>query len=622
MERPPKRLKGWKLDQSRKHPCEKDEKLEPNKSSPLCTRLLELWSLGKISAVQAAEIAHLAILEGSSSAETMALAKCGNFGQNPGSAHRDLVSHFCKNIKVCDPMPVTVDVLDPNTRKHTTEEASLFLPHILFSNIAEHYTEAFLDLFCFNEAESFWQCAERSKDPRLAPPITLGKRVRDPSHTCPIFVHGDGVEYQNRDSLMTWSWGPLLSQKESLAAHLLLVAFPKNCSVPTTWGPLHDWIAWSFAALIKGTHPSQDPYGNGLPPSLAELAGLPLTPGNHRACIYSIQGDQEFFSNILKMPHWQNKFPCAECDAQKPAFKGIKCPDGKSVKLLRQADQKFVYVSPEQALLVKRSAHPLFQVPGISAAMVRGDSLHILYPRGVASHLAGSLIHYLCYFDGVKARQAVPPSQRLQKLFGRIKELYVQNQVSSRLTNLRLSMTCPDAAKPHKSFACLEAKAAETKHLLPCLLQVLREALPEDDPIHQAMLAYLEALIQIADLYDAIGLFPTSEEFLQAANLAKRFFSNYHDLNQWALLKGRKLFHITHKFHSFHHLILNSKYLNYRIHSNYRAEHFVGRMSVLTHSTAFGVKSSKLSPKLAVKYKFLLHLQLSRPGFGQEGQAS
>ena len=265
---------------------------------------------------------------------------------------------------------------------------------------------------------------------------------------------------------MTWSWGPLLSQTESLAAHLLLVAFPKNCSVPTTWGPLHDWIACSFA-----------------------------------------QGDQEFFSNILKMPHWQNKFPCAECDAQKPAFKGIKCPDGKSVKLLRQADQKFVYVSPEQALLVKRSAHPLFQVPGISAAMVRGDSLHILYSRGVASHLAGSLIHYLCYFDGVKTR-------------------YVQNQVSSRLTNLRLSMTCPDAAKPRKSFACLEAKAAETKHLLPCLLQVLREALPEDDPIHQAMLACLEALIQIADLYDAIGLFPTSEEFLQAANLAKRFFSN------------------------------------------------------------------------------------------------
>ena len=179
-----------------------------------------------------------------------------------------------------------------------------------------------------------------------------------------------------------------------------------------------------------------------------------------------------------------------------------------------------------------------------------------------------------------------------------------------------------DVLDPNTRKHTKEAKAAETKKLLPCLSQVLREALPEDDPIHQAMLACLEALIQIADLYDAIELFPTSEEFLQAANLAKRFFSNYHDLNQWALLKGRKLFHITHKFHSFHHLTLNSKYLNYITHPNYRAEHFVGRISVLTHSTAFGVKSSKLSSKLAVKYKFLLHLQLSRPGFGQEGQAS
>ena len=46
-------------------PCEK-EKQPQSDSSPLCSRLLELWALGKISAKQAAEISHLAVLEGCS----------------------------------------------------------------------------------------------------------------------------------------------------------------------------------------------------------------------------------------------------------------------------------------------------------------------------------------------------------------------------------------------------------------------------------------------------------------------------------------------------------------------------------------------------------------------------
>lgn len=614
MERPPKRLKGWKFEHAKATPCSKEA--VPDDPSPLCSRLLELWALGKLSAVQITEIAHLAMLEGCKHGEILALAKAGSFGGYKGNAHRDLITTFCKGIHICDPFPVAVDVLDANTRKVIKAEASLFLPHMLFSSLYESYPLVFEELFCFKDAEAFWKNLEKLQDPRLVPPLTLDKRVVNPSKTCPIFIHGDGAEYQTRDSLLTWSWGAMLSKKESLASHLLLAAVPKCCTTATTWDPLHDYIAWSFAALMKGKHPSTDPYGGELPEALAAKAGLPLTAGNHRACIYSIQGDQEFMSNVLGLPHWQNKFPCAHCDCQRPVYKGIACPEGKSVKLLREEDQRYVDFTHQQSLLDKRSSHPLFSLPGISTAMVLGDSLHILYSRGVASHLAGSLLHFLCYFDGVKKRQKVAPSQRLQTIFAKIKELYVARQVGSRLTNLRLSMICADAARPHQGFACLEAKAAETKHLLPCLFQVLKEALPAGEPIHQTMLDCLEALINIADHYDAIGIFPTPTEYQQACNLAKRFFSTYHDLNQWALLKGRKLFHITFKFHAFRHLILTSKFLNFRIHANYRAEHFVGRMSVLTHSTSFGVKSSKLSSKLAVKYRFLLHLQLTRPDFG------
>ena len=72
MEKAPKRLRGWHLAKekatpsSEKRPCQKGVG-----GSALVTRLLELWSQGKISASQAVEIANLAKLEGAASEEIL-----------------------------------------------------------------------------------------------------------------------------------------------------------------------------------------------------------------------------------------------------------------------------------------------------------------------------------------------------------------------------------------------------------------------------------------------------------------------------------------------------------------------------------------------------------------------
>ena len=41
-------------------------------------------------------------------------------------------------------------------------------------------------------------------------------------------------------------------------------------------------------------------------------------------------------------------------------------------------------------------------------------------------------------------------------------------------------------------------------------------------------------------------------------------------------------------------------------------EDFVGRISTLAHSISHGVRSTRLSLKVAPKYKVLLHLRLAR----------
>ena len=543
------------MEAEMENPWIKDTEQEGDEgSNPLSQRLLQLWSQGKLSATQVAELAHLAMLSGCQHKDLVDLAKCGNFGQNVGNCHRDMTTLCCKNMKLPDPHMVNVPLFDLKTQKEITGEAACLLPHLLFSNLHENYLEEFERLFCTQDCHAFWHGVEKAKDPRLCEPLAKSGKVQSASKTIPIYIHGDGCEFHARDSLMTWSWGSLLCKDKALQSHLLLCAIPKSCSLPTTWQNIDIWLAWSLTALAKGIHPTQDPWDNPLPKGvLADMAGKPLTKGNHRAALWCIQGDQEFYSNVLKLGHWASKSPCHECDCQKPIYKKKPCPEGKSYKILKEEEQQFEYKTPQQALLVKRSNHQLFSIPGVSSAHVRGDALHILYSRGVGSHLAGSLLHYMCYYDWPK-RQKVNPNKGLQLIFAKIKEQYTQLQITSRLSNLRLSMIT-DQLKPHKGYPVLEAKAAEVKHLLPCLETILRNVLEDDDAAHVQMMDCLACFNALAVLFGTIGAFPTPEEFENAENLAKRFSDQYSELHDWALTKGRKLFNKTFKTHSMHHNI-------------------------------------------------------------------
>ena len=616
--KPPKRLRGWKLQQAKEAPCQKGLPQDDD-GNPLSLRLVELWSQGKLSATQACQIAHLSLLSGCEHPDILAIARCGNFGSNAGSSHRDMINLYCKQLMLPEPHLVSVPVKDPKTQRAGCEDVALMLPHVIFSQLHAHYPDSFEEFFAVKECGSFWASVQKMKDPRLVKPIALTKgKVRSPSTTIPCFVHGDGCEFQTRDSLMTWSWGSLLCLNASLSSHLLLTAVPKSCTIAGTWDPLDQWIAWSFAALAKGTHPHMDPWGKPLTKGLmAQLAGQPLTKGHHRGVLWSIQSDLEFTSNILKLPHWKSKNPCHECDCEQPLYRGVECEEGKSVKILKKSEQEFIFTSPDDALLDKRSNHPLFSIEGVSSALVRQDSLRVLYSRGVASHLAGNLLFYLCLFDWPK-RQKVAPSTRLARIFERIREIYVEQNVSARLTNLRPSMVW-NPQKVHKQFPCLEAKASECKHFLPCLEIVFREALQgRESALHDTMLLCIKAFNELTSHFDSLGAFLTKEEFNHGQNLAKRFFDAYQDLNDWAASQNRKMFNITFKFHAAMHMFKNCEFLNYRAHQNFRAEDFVGKISQLGHSCSFGVKASRISCKLMDKYRILLHLQLTQQGFAFE----
>ena len=172
-----KRVRGWQLEKEQQEgPCPKDLPAEED-CNPLCTKLIELWSQGKLSASQVAEVSHLAFLNGAESAEIMDLAKCGTFGESQGNCHRDLLSLCCKHMQLPDPHLIKVPVKDPKTQKPGFADMAILLPHMIFSFLSENYEDSFGDIFAIKDCKQFWEGVEGCKDPRVVNPIGSKNKV-------------------------------------------------------------------------------------------------------------------------------------------------------------------------------------------------------------------------------------------------------------------------------------------------------------------------------------------------------------------------------------------------------------------------------------------------------------
>ena len=66
---------------------------------------------------------------------------------------------------------------------------------------------------------------------------------------------------------------------------------------------------------------------------------------------------------------------------------------------------------------------------------------------------------------------------------------------------------------------------------------------------------------------------------------------------------------------------LEQSFFNPKLQRCFKGEDFVGQMSRLTHSVSMGVSATRLSNKVAPKYRILVHLFLTRSMQAmQEGQ--
>ena len=352
-----------------------------------------LWAHGLLSAVMIRELADLAIADGASHPDLVALAPTGNWGAQTGNCNRQILNAFCPQVHLPEPFQIKVGCIDPKTSLEKEDMASVFLPHLQFYMLAEHYPSYFHELFSLGKGdlEKFWAGVEKSGDDKIINhPMCLEKHWRET--TIPLFIHGGGVEFQSRDSLLVFSWGGVLGKGTSLKHHQLMAMWPKSCCTASTWGPIWQYLKWSFEALGKGLHPSKDPLGNPLEKGsiFYELQGKPLHAKGFRAYVWNIMGDHEFFSNVLGLPHWAGHFPCWECDSEN--WEG--CNPDKHFKQICLEKQKFEVTSHQDQMADPWSDHPIFQLPHLSCKNARGDPMHILFCKGLYQQLIGGILHY------------------------------------------------------------------------------------------------------------------------------------------------------------------------------------------------------------------------------------
>ena len=228
------------------------------------------------------------------------------------------------------------------------------------------------------------------------------------------------------------------------------------CSLrKTLLTPTCSWLPFQSLAPPKKhghwvtCHPSLDPDGAPLAkesPFFAKM-GQPLAMG-WKGVLWALQGDHEYFSHVLKLPHWRNHRPCWECNAtNKAGDKPYTCLTNFGL---------FEGVTNATASAHKSSEHPIFSVSGVTTKMVRGDPPHIRFCKGIYSHLLGSLLQYVCFYDdGVQRKQ---PSERLGIVFQQIQANY--SSQSCRMTNLTMSMFC-NPESPWSEWASLNCKGGE-----------------------------------------------------------------------------------------------------------------------------------------------------------------
>ena len=355
----------------------------------------------------------------------------------------------------------------------------MLLPHLVFSQIYHCYKSAWDTIICpsQDQLKTFWKL--QKKHPAYPGHPVLGGNPQFATKLVPLALHGDGTPVLGigkvwSRQLTTWSWNSLLGMGSTKSMQMQVWPCFDETMASTTLAEFWQILAWSFKWLQLGVFPDADHLGNKYAANTqdGQKAGQYLA-GGYCGVLWSLVGDLEYLTQILKLPHYSSKSgPCSLC----------KCTGDSSAMSWKDCRLTAPWVQAqwkphEWHMWEGKSSCPLFQqLPGLSAVAVCYDFMHCKY-LGTDMVFLASCLWLLCY----KILPDASPLANLQACWTKISAVYKEEKISDRYRGMsKLSIF-----ERKKGGPKLKGRASQVASLAVPMFHLWVENMDAANPLHK-----------------------------------------------------------------------------------------------------------------------------------------
>ena len=398
------------------------------------------------------------------------------------------------------------------------ESFSLGLKPLMFNPSAASSSSGSVELSLFNRVK--------------ATAADLGLAPETAESVIGLGLHGDGTPYGKKDSLEVLSLNFSFCE-EHRKLRIPLIALPQRHMTAETWNVVLETIAWSFKILAHGRVFEGPGFSD--PLNKKALGFAPAGTLVPRSFLVQLRADWAFLKICYKLPqHNENIGICHLCRATPQNWMEFDDDATWRSQRFTVADS---FHKHQQEKKIKPC--PLWQIPGVSCALIDLDWLHAA-DLGVAADIAGNV------FEAVLPHMAgTNNSQRVDKLRSELEDWYKSENISEKIDRLKLESwrTSTDSGKA--GAPKLKAKAAAIRHLVPFLHHIARKTfLDPDDQYGQAIVALTSNL---SDAYDCLNNWNQAK----LATSVRKTLKLYKSLRQHALRQDdqTKKWHLKPKCH-------------------------------------------------------------------------
>ena len=260
---------------------------------------------------------------------------------------------------------------------------------------------------------------------------------------------------------------------------------------------------------------------------------------------------------------------------------------------------------------MKRPLHPLTQARFFTKDFLRGEQMHVLDCNGVISATTGSVL-VLLYKHEQQLGGTI--GERIESLNVRKASYYERYSVPCRMPYIKANNCILDG------YAFLHGKgikAANTRHLLPWIVELVQEFFPSDSQEHKSIRKHVLSLNHIVKLLYSQGFFLDEAAKHELEELLFKFNRHLQWLANDAVHRRLELvWQIRPKHHYFAHFGTQARLINPRVIQAYLEEGLVGKMCDIFSSAANGPQNPKVLQGTSL-HKYLCAVVLRMQGYGR-----